>query len=109
MTKLIFFVDDDKMILNLLEYTLNIRQDYEVLTFYSGEECVKNLYRKPDLVVLDHVFKGEGKDPMDGLQTLKQIRQKNSRCSGRDPDQPRRRQSRPAVHRKRGHQVHSEE
>ncbi len=78
MTKLIFFVDDDRMILNLLEYTLNIRQDCEVMTFYSGEECIRNLEMSPDLVVLDHVFKGEGGDPMNGLQTLREIRKVNS-------------------------------
>ncbi len=78
MTKLIFFVDDDKMILNLLEYTLNIRQNCEVKTFYSGEECIQNLGMNPDLVVLDHVFQGEGKDRLTGLQTLKEIRKRNA-------------------------------
>ena len=77
MTKLIFFVDDDRMILNLLEYTLNIRQDCNVKTFYSGEECIRNLDMKPDLVVLDHVFKSTDTNPMNGLQTLKEIRKLN--------------------------------
>jgi len=77
MSKLIFFVDDDRMILNLLEYTLNIREDCDVKTFYSGEECIQNLEMQPDLVVLDHVFKGQGENPMDGLQTLEEIRKRD--------------------------------
>ena len=76
MAKLIFFVDDDKIILNLLEYTLNIREDWEVKTFYTGEECIRNLELDPDLVVLDHLFKGEDLEPMNGLQILKEIRRR---------------------------------
>ena len=43
-TKLVFFVDDDKMIINLLEYTFKSRQGIEVKTFFSGEECLENKY-----------------------------------------------------------------
>lgn len=77
MTKLVFFVDDDKIILNLLEYTLQTRQDMEVQTFLSGEACLENLYRMPSLIVLDYNFKGGGK--LSGLETLKLIRKKDMR------------------------------
>ena len=56
MSKTIFFVDDDKMILNLLEYTFQSRQDYQVITFQTGEECLENLDQKPRLIVLDHIL-----------------------------------------------------
>lgn len=74
MGKLVFFVDDDKMILNLLEYTLKNRQDYEVMTFYTGEECIENLGLKPDLIVLDHQFKSNGNSAKNGLEILKEIK-----------------------------------
>ena len=74
MEKLVFFVDDDKMILNLLEYTLKNRGDYDVRTFYSGEECIKNLGLKPDLIVLDHIFKTDGTEKMSGMDILHEIR-----------------------------------
>ena len=77
MSKLIFFVDDDKMILNLLEYTLNNRHDYNIKTFITGEECIKNLYLKPDLIVLDHYFKTNGVENMNGLEILGKIRKKD--------------------------------
>lgn len=74
MSRLIFFVDDDKMILNLLEYTFQSRQDYHVVTFFTGEECLENLHQKPSLIVLDHILAGSGEDRLSGLDTLKEIR-----------------------------------
>ncbi len=76
--KLVFFVDDDKMILNLLEYTFKSRQGLRVKTFFSGEECLKNLYMNPDLVVLDHVFQSE-KSRMNGIETLKRLKKLNKK------------------------------
>ncbi|MEZ5071453.1 MAG: response regulator [Bacteroidales bacterium] len=76
MGKLIFFVDDDKMILNLLEYTFQSRDDYKVISYLTGEDCLKNLPQKPDLIVLDHVL-GAEEDQLTGLDTLKEIRRQN--------------------------------
>ena len=72
--KLIFFVDDDKMILNLLEYTFKSRQGTRVQTFFSVEECLQNMHMKPDLVVMDHMFQ-EGEGHIDGIETIKQLKQ----------------------------------
>jgi len=70
---LIFFVDDDKMMLNLMEYTFKCREGFDVKSFYSGEECLQNLYLNPDLIVLDY-YLGEGESQsMSGLDTLKRI------------------------------------
>jgi DNA-binding NtrC family response regulator len=74
--KLVFFVDDDKIILNLLEYTFKSRQGLRVKTFFSGEECLQNLYLNPDIVVLDHVFQSE-KPKLSGIETLKRLRKLN--------------------------------
>lgn len=74
MSKLIFFVDDDKMIINLLEYTFDSRQQYLVRSFQSGEECIESLDMNPDLVVLDHQLSGVNESKMDGVETLRKIR-----------------------------------
>lgn len=75
MSKLIFFIDDDKMILNLLEYTFQSRQDYQVVTYTTGEECLENLHQNPRLIVLDHILTGRpGENKLSGLETLKEIR-----------------------------------
>ena len=71
--KLVFFVDDDKMILNLLEYTFKSRAGIHVKTFFSGEECLENLHLKPDLVVLDHLFP-EDTGQMNGLDVIREMR-----------------------------------
>ena len=75
MSKKIFFIDDDKMILNLLEYTFQSRQDYQVITYQTGEECLKNLQQEPSLIVLDHILSGPGgEERLSGLETLIEIR-----------------------------------
>lgn len=77
MSKLIFFIDDDKMILNLLEYTFQSRQDYHVVCFRTGEECLENLDQNPSLIVLDHILADRDSDRLNGLDTLKEIRKVN--------------------------------
>lgn len=75
MSKLIFFVDDDKMIINLLEYTFHSRSQYKVKSFISGEDCVEAMEEHPDLIVLDHQLSTGGDAKMDGVETLEKVRQ----------------------------------
>ena len=77
MDKLIFFVDDDKMMLNLMEYTFKCRQGFEVKSYFSGEECIRNLNLKPELIVLDYYMGTDAENTMTGLDTLKQINKLN--------------------------------
>jgi DNA-binding response OmpR family regulator len=77
MSRLIFFIDDDKMILNLLEYTFQNRQDYHVICYKTGEECLENLHQNPSLIVLDHVLADRDSDQLSGLETLIEIRKVN--------------------------------
>jgi two-component system, NtrC family, response regulator AtoC len=77
MEKLIFFVDDDKMILNLLEYTFKSRDGYKVKTFRTGEECLNSINERPSLIVLDHVFLVENSQFSSGIEILKKLREIN--------------------------------
>ena len=77
MGKKIFFVDDDKMILNLLEYTFQSRHDYQVITYQTGEECLENMAQGPALIVLDHILASGGEEALNGMETLKEIRKVN--------------------------------
>jgi len=77
MSKLIFFIDDDIVILNLMEFTFQSRHDYEVVCFKTGEECLENLHLNPNLIVLDHILMGAGKNNLNGLDILKEIRKIN--------------------------------
>lgn len=77
MSKLIFFIDDDKMILNLLEYTFQSRPEYDVVCYQTGEECLENLHRQPRLIVLDHILAGSGDNTLNGMDTLIEVRKMN--------------------------------
>jgi len=79
MSKLIFFIDDDSVILNLMEFTFQSRHDYEVICFRTGEECLKNLHLNPNLIVLDHILEGAGENNLNGLDILKEIRKINKK------------------------------
>lgn len=73
--RLIFFVDDDKMMLNLMEYTFKCRDGYEVKSYFSGEECINNLHLRPKLIVLDYYLGDADSNSMSGYETLKKINQ----------------------------------
>jgi DNA-binding NtrC family response regulator len=77
MDKLIFFVDDDKMMLNLMEYTFKCRAGFEVKSYFSGEECISNINLKPELIVLDYYMGTDAENTMTGLDTLKEINKIN--------------------------------
>lgn len=77
MSRPIFFIDDDKVILNLMEFTFQKRHDYDVICYTTGEECLENLHLHPRLIVLDHILAGTGENKLNGLDTLKEIRKVN--------------------------------
>lgn len=70
MEKLIFIVDDEQAISKLLSYWVKDRWKYEVDTFSNGEDAIRNLTKKPDLVLLDIMLPG-----VNGIETLKKIKQ----------------------------------
>lgn len=78
MNKLLFFVDDDKMMLNLMEYTFKCREGFDVKSFVSGEECLKHIHLNPELIVLDYYMGSEEEGSLSGLDTLKKIREMGS-------------------------------
>lgn len=79
--KLIFMVDDDKIILNLLEYVFQGKNGYTIKTFLSGEECLENIHLNPRLVVLDYLLNERNNLAMDGLETLKKLIEENKALS----------------------------
>ncbi|OEU79667.1 MAG: hypothetical protein BA872_09530 [Desulfobacterales bacterium C00003060] len=69
---LIFVVDDDASTRRLLRHWLE-KEDYRVLDFESGEECLRMMDREPSAICLDIVMHG-----MDGIEVLKRIKKINS-------------------------------
>jgi len=71
--KRILAVDDTAIVLARISNTL--RDEYDVITANSGVRALKYLEQeKPDLILLDIRM-----NPMDGLETLREIRKMNDR------------------------------
>ncbi|NUO83315.1 sigma-54-dependent Fis family transcriptional regulator [candidate division KSB1 bacterium] len=71
----ILVVDDDRNICKMIEINLRKEKEYVVETANSGEACLKMLREvSPDLVLLDIQMPG-----IDGIETLKRIRDEESR------------------------------
>lgn len=74
----IFLVDDDPIFLDILTETLNDDIRYEILCFSSGEEALKELSTKPDIVVLDYYLNSQDSEAKNGMQILKELKKESN-------------------------------
>jgi len=72
--KNIFIVDDDPTQAMMLQDYLSKYSTFDIKVFHSGEECLKNISIKPQIVFLDYNFDKVGKDAMNGTEILKEIK-----------------------------------
>ena len=70
MGKLIFIVDDEQSISKLISYWVKDKWKYDVEVFDDGENMLRRLQARPDLILLDIMLPG-----LDGVETLKRIKQ----------------------------------
>lgn len=70
MDKLVFIVDDELAISKLLSYWVRDKWNHKIEVFYNGEDMLKKLNLKPDLILLDIMLPG-----LDGIETLKRVKQ----------------------------------
>ncbi len=73
----IFLVDDDVLFLKLLEIEFLQSGDFEIKTFETGELCLANLSKKPDVVILDYNLNSVNLDAMNGIDILDEIKASN--------------------------------
>jgi DNA-binding NtrC family response regulator len=73
----LFLVDDDAVYLRLLEIQFLEQDSYEVETFSTGEFCIENLARNPDVIILDYHLDGIEMNAMNGIETLDKIKLSN--------------------------------
>lgn len=69
MNNTILIVDDEKDIVEFLEYNLR-NEGFKVITAHNGEEALTKLPEKPDLIILDVLM-----PKMDGYITCERIRE----------------------------------
>jgi DNA-binding NarL/FixJ family response regulator len=70
----LFLVDDDALFLKTLEIEFKLHADFEIETFATGELCLDNLTKGPDVIILDYYLDGIDKNAMNGLETLDKIK-----------------------------------
>jgi CheY-like chemotaxis protein len=75
--KLIFVVDDDPIITKLVIKRFT-SDSYRVEAFDYGEDCLKALNSKPDLIILDYYFHKADQKVMNGMEVFDKIKETNS-------------------------------
>jgi len=70
----IFLVDDDALFLKSLEIDFMEHADFSIETFATGELCMNELSKQPDVIVLDYFLDGIDKTAMNGIETLDKIK-----------------------------------
>ena len=76
--KHIFIVDDVEMFAEMLKDYLCKEPIYKVSVFNTGEECLKNLFQNPDVIILDYYLNDNSKEAVDGLEVLTEIKKHSS-------------------------------
>ena len=74
----VFLVDDDALFLKSLEIEFIHNTDYIIETFATGELCVANLSKKPDVIILDYQLNGIEENAMNGIAALDKIKEFNA-------------------------------
>ncbi|TRX35687.1 response regulator [Flavobacterium restrictum] len=74
----LFLVDDDALFLKSLEIEFLDHADFILETYATGELCLANLDRNPDVVILDYQLDGIDTSAINGIQTLDKIKAHNA-------------------------------
>ncbi len=72
----LFLVDDDPLFLKSLEIEFRAHDYIDIETYPTGELCINNLSKKPDVIILDYHLDGIIKGSLNGIETLDRIKEK---------------------------------
>lgn len=76
-TKNIFIVDDDPVLCEMLSDFLKEQlPQLRISNFATGENCLKSLYKDPNVVILDYCLNSQEKNAANGIDILKEIKAK---------------------------------
>jgi two-component system, OmpR family, response regulator len=72
----VFLVDDNKLFSAALHSQLKdmFGQGSVIRSFHTAEQCLDELYQRPDIIILDYYLNTRFHDAMNGLEALKRIR-----------------------------------
>jgi len=74
----VFLVDDDPMHLQMLKDHLSSKLKLDITTFSTGEDCLANLDKEPEVIVLDYYLNSVEKSAANGIDILKKIKARNA-------------------------------
>ena len=72
--KLIFIVDDDPFI-NMLVVKRFTSKLYHIKAYGYGEDCLKEINKNPDLIILDYLFVKKNGEVMNGMEIFDKIKE----------------------------------
>ncbi len=72
--RVVFIIDDDPMQVQMMKDHLNSKFVLEIHDFLSGDEALRNMHLKPEVVILDYHLHTDGKSEENGVDLLKQIK-----------------------------------
>jgi len=72
--KLIFVVDDDPIFTKLVVKRFT-SDSYRLEAFDYGEECLREMGKKPDLIILDYYFHKTDEKVMNGMEVFDKIKE----------------------------------
>ncbi|MEP7127708.1 MAG: response regulator [Chitinophagales bacterium] len=72
--KKIFIVDDDPALSDALYNYLTRNVRHQVYTYYTSEECLRNIDDETDVVIIDYELNAAQKDIATGLELLHTIK-----------------------------------
>jgi DNA-binding NtrC family response regulator len=72
----IFLVDDDNMFLTSLKHKLHekFKATIRISTFSNGEDCLRKIEDRPDIVVLDYCLDSHPGNALNGIEVLQKIK-----------------------------------
>jgi CheY-like chemotaxis protein len=74
--KLIFVIDDDPLVTKLVVKRFS-SEKYKLEAFNYGEDCLKALFKNPDLIILDYYFHKAGEKVLNGMEVFDKIKETN--------------------------------
>jgi CheY-like chemotaxis protein len=72
--KLIFVVDDDPFITKLVVKRFTA-EGFRIEAFDYGEDCIKSMSAKPDLIILDYYFTKPDANVMNGMEVFDKVKE----------------------------------
>jgi two-component system, OmpR family, response regulator len=70
----LFIVEDDPIFIEMLRDFMTTRPQWEPVFFPNGEECVKEAYQDPEMVIIDYHLDRLDNNGMNGIETMVKLK-----------------------------------